>query len=111
MRALTQFDYHHTLEQSPGITIVIFSQEGCSACRAWTALLTEYQALHPAVNLFTVDVEDEAAISHEMEIFHLPALFLYVNGHYHHPIQCEARIGKLEQAIQQALQLPAQEQP
>lgn len=111
MHKLTQFDYHHRLEDTRGIAIVMFSKHACAACRAWHQLLARYQALHPAIQLFTVDVEEETGLGEEMEIFYLPALFLYVNGQFHAPLQSVARLSQLEAAVQKALHLPAQEQP
>ena len=46
-----------------------------------------------------------------LTIFHLPALFLYVDGHYHRQIQCEATLPALQTAIQQALMQAAEEEP
>ncbi len=111
LRPLDQFDYHHLLEETQGLAIVLFSKPGCRSCRSWRQLLLEYQALHPAISLFEVDVEREPALLHEYEIFHLPSLFLYVNGHFHCQLQAEARLSRIEQAVQRALVTPAAESP
>ncbi len=108
---LDQFDYHHVLAASKGLSLVVFTKPGCGSCRQWLNLLMCYQSLHPAIGLFRVDSATEAALAHELEVFHLPALFLYVEGHFHAEIQAEARLSRLEQAIQQALASPPQEQP
>lgn len=41
---LDEFDFHHTLPGLPGLTLVLFGQPGCGACRLWHARLP---ALHP----------------------------------------------------------------
>ena len=111
MLSLTQFDYHHRLDETNGIAIVMFSKQACASCRSWHQLLQRYQALHPAISLFSVDVEEETGLGLEMETFYLPALFLYINGQYHASLQSIAQLGKLEEAVQEALQNPAQELP
>ena len=108
---LDQFEYHHQLAKNTGIALVIFTRSGCGSCNAWKELLKHYQGLHPAISLFEVDVEQEPGLAHELEIFHLPALFLYVDGEFHCQLQAEAKLSKLEQAIQSALASPADEQP
>lgn len=109
--SLDQFDYHHTLASTSGISLVIFWRRGCGSCNMWKSLLAQYQALHPAIHIFAVDVEQEAALVNELEIFHLPAMYLYANGDFHCELQVEAKLSKLEQAIHTALVLPATEQP
>ncbi|MDH5229405.1 MAG: thioredoxin family protein [Gammaproteobacteria bacterium] len=108
---LDQFEFHHTLAETKGIALVLFTSEGCASCRAWQQLLDNYQQHHPAINLYCVDAQRESALIHELEIFHLPAIYLYANGVFHAEIQSEARLSRFEHAIQTALAQPAQEQP
>lgn len=51
------------------------------------------------------------ALTREFEVRHPPALFLYREGVYHCPLQSEAGPVKLKQAIQTALETPAQDPP
>ncbi len=108
---LDQFEYHHTVPQTQGIALVLFRKQGCGACAHWEHLLRKYREFHPAITLYQVDVGSEPALVHELELFHLPAIFLYVDGQFHAEIQTEARLSRLEQAIQQALAAPPQEAP
>lgn len=111
LKPLDQFEFHHLLEESQGIAIVMFFSQGCSACAAWESLLLQYQQLHPAIALFQVDAQSEPALVHELEVFHLPSLFLYLNGQYHCQLQSEARLSRFEQAMQTAINRPAQDLP
>jgi hypothetical protein len=106
---LDQFSYHHRLEESQGIVLVLFSAPGCSSCRAWRRLLAGYTG--PGVRSYLVDVEQDTALAREFEVFHLPALFLYLNGAFHGELQCEARAEALTQAIARAMAAPAREAP
>jgi len=108
---LDQFEFHHRLAQTPGLTIVIFTSHGCSSCKAWKHLLADYRRQHLETHVFEVDAERDLALTREFGVFHLPALFLYLNGRYHCALQCEARLESLEQAVRHAAAEPAQEAP
>ncbi len=109
--ALTQFDFHHALEDRSGLSIAFFSSSSCSSCAYWRKLLEQYRDQHPDVEIYEVDAKRDLALAEEFNIFHLPALFLYTDGEFHSEIQCEASLRKLESAIDVALASPAQELP
>lgn len=77
----------------------------------WIKLLTEFLNQTGSTAVFRVDVERDSGLAREMEIFHLPALFLYHNGNYHAALQCEARLEVFTRAVESALRAPAQEHP
>jgi thioredoxin 1 len=107
---LTEFDFYPRLAQSPGISLVLFSGPHCGTCRKVETVLP--QALAGMVeHLFKVDVEKSIALAREYEIFHLPALLLFVDGHFHAEIQCPLLPEQLRQAVEKALTLPAEEAP
>jgi len=108
---IDQFRFHHVLAETPGTVLVIFTSEGCGSCRHWKQLLMAYQQQHPELAIFEVDAGHDAALAHEFHVFHLPALFLFHNGHFHAPLQCEAHPDRLRTAIEDALAQPAQEAP
>lgn len=108
---LDQFDYHHVLEEMPGNSLVIFSSPGCSSCRHWKKLLETFLEQSPAWHIFEVDAQRDMALAQELEIFHLPALFLYRDGHYHAPVQSNADLLSLRQTLDSLLQAPAEELP
>lgn len=109
--SLSQFDFHHTLEESKGINLVFFTSSTCSSCAYWKQLLGRYRMRHPEIDVFEVDAKQDEALAQEFSIFHLPALFLYANGAFRAELQCEARLEKLEDAIDEALNNPPQELP
>jgi thioredoxin-like negative regulator of GroEL len=107
---LTEFNFYPRLAQSPGASLVLFSGPHCGTCRQAEAVLP--QALAGTVaHLFKVDVEKSIALAREYEIFHLPALMLFVDGHFHAGIHCPLQPEKLQQAVEKALTLPAEEAP
>lgn len=109
--ALEQFEFHQTLESTPGLSIVFFSSKGCLSCRYWEQLLEQFCKKHPDINVFKVDAGLDQALTEEFDVFHLPSLFLYQHGRYHSPLQAEARLDALESAITDALESPAEEMP
>lgn len=109
---LDEFSYHQRLARVPGIALVMFATEHCRSCRAWRRLLSDYCHRHrDAPALFDVDVGHSQGLAREFELFHLPALFLYRDGRYHGPLQCEAEPRKLHAALAAALAAPALEPP
>ena len=109
-QTLNTYEFHHVLETQKGVCVVMFTGEACGSCRAWKQLLLDYQEKHD-VTLYEIDAERDMALTNEFDVFHLPALFLYKNGHYHTPLQCEASMSKLEQTIANCLIADAMEMP
>lgn len=89
----------------------MFTGPSCSSCRAWKKLLEKYQHNHPDLALFEVDAEQDMALVREFDVFHLPAIFLFVDGHFHCEFQSEATLAAIERSINTALAAPAQEMP
>jgi thioredoxin 1 len=110
MRLLTEFDFHPTLAQSPGVSLVLFSGPDCGTCRLVEKRLPQCVE-GMAVALYKVDVQQSTALAREYDVFHLPALFLFVDGVYHAPLHSEVALPKLQQAIAAALALPAEDEP
>lgn len=110
MQQLDQFDFFPTLADTPGLALVFFSAAACGSCRYWRAMLEKYAA-GAAVTLFEVDAGVDQALARTFEVFHLPALFLFIDGEYHSPIHAEARPEALQTAIDRACRLPAEEAP
>ncbi len=106
---LNQFDFHHRLAETPGPALVIVTGPDCGACRSLKGLLAS--GALPDVNLFEVDAEQDLALTAELEVFHLPALFLYRDGRFHHRIEAELTAESLQQAVNGALTGPSEEAP
>lgn len=111
MQRLDQFSFHPTLAEQAGPALVFFTAAACASCRHWHRLLTDYAAGDDSFPVFEVDAGQDQALAREFELFHLPALFLYRDGHYHRPVSCEASLLRLRAAISAALALPAEEAP
>lgn len=108
---LDEFVFHHRLAATRGLALVIFTGQGCSSCRAWKRLLADYRHAQPDLQLFEVDAGHAQALAREFGVFHLPALFLYRDGHFHSALHCAARADTLAAAIAAALARPAQDAP
>jgi thioredoxin-like negative regulator of GroEL len=108
---LSQFDFHHRIGLTHGPALVLFHAPGCASCRLWQRLLADYAGVHENVTLYQVDVQRDMALAHEFGLFHLPALFLYVNGQFHCEFHAEPRMEKIHSALHAAIETPPQEAP
>lgn len=111
MQTLDQFTFYARLADTRGPALVFFSAAACASCRHWKLLLHAYAETPGAAPVYEVDAGVDQALAREFEIFHLPALFLFMDGAYHRPIDCEARLPTLRAAVAEALALPALEAP
>jgi len=109
--SLNQFDFYSTLDEIKGPTIIFFTSVGCASCHYWERILAQYKEENPQLSIFQIDAAQDQALTEEFEIFHLPALFLYIDGNYHSAIQCEAKLTVLSAEVQKLMALPAQEVP
>ncbi len=108
--ALTEFDYHQRLARVPGAVLVLFSSPECGTCRAVEQRLPAAAGDRVAA-VFKVDVQQCMALARSFDIFHLPTLFLYRDGHFHAVLEAEITPDALQRAIADALARPAQEEP
>jgi len=111
MQRLDQFTFHHTLAESRGVSLVIFTGPACSACRRLKAVLEGSGKMFSDLRLFEVDAGDDMALTREFEVFHLPAMFLFRDGEFHCELHSEAQPQRLRAAIDAALITPAGEAP
>lgn len=111
IRTLDQFNFHHTLEETGGLSLIYFTSPACGACRQLRSLFEQKPQPFAALNLFEVDAQREMALTHEFNLFHLPAMFLYRDGTFHAEIQAEPRPESILAAIEKALDAPAAEAP
>ena len=108
---LDQFNFHHRLSELSGLAIIIFTGPACGSCRTWKELLSRFSETRKQLSLFEVDVEQDAALAAEFPVFHLPAIFLYIDGNFHASVQCEASQSALSDTIDVLLKAAPQETP
>ncbi|NWG86077.1 MAG: thioredoxin family protein [Hydrogenophilaceae bacterium] len=109
MTPIDEFGFHAKLRQTAGNALVLFSGPDCGNCRQAERRLPA--AAGPGIALFKVDVQKSTALARQYEVFHLPTLFLFRDGHYHAKLECEVTPDKLRQAIESALARPPEEEP
>lgn len=110
LQTLSEFDFHPRLAASAGTSLVLFTSPDCGSCRVWLRLLETFSS--PLVqNAYVVDVQIATGLAYEYEVFHLPSLFLFVDGKFHAPLHSEALPVSLHQAIAATLSRTPQEEP
>ena len=111
IQSLNELEFYRVLAETAGPSVVFFTKPGCSACRFWKRLLDELLQQRHDIHVYQVDAEQNMGLSHEYELFHLPALFLFMDGEFHCELRAEARLPHLLAAIDAALAAPAEEAP
>lgn len=107
---LHEGDFHRRVQMMPGCMLLLFSQTGCAACRRAEACLPGW-LVGVVQQCVKVDAQKQAALAREFEVFHLPALHLFVDGRYHAPVLCELAAAAVQAALGQAVAGPAVEAP
>lgn len=102
---LSDVDFHPTLTRLPGTSLVLIGTAACGACRVFRRLAG---ALPDGVVDRVVDVDAERApgLVAELEVFHLPALFLWRDGEDWCAVECVARLDALVGALRAAADGP-----
>lgn len=106
---LTDLDADRRLLSLPGVSLVIFTGEGCSACR-WARATLPALAL-PVDRLCWIDAGRNGGLVERYEVFHLPALFLVRDGQFLGPVHTALRPDPLIRALRDGLSRPAEELP
>jgi thioredoxin-like negative regulator of GroEL len=109
--ALTQFDFHHRLAETAGVSLVCVTAPACGSCRQMRRALQGLLEVRPTLSVFEVDAQHEPGLVRELDIFHLPSLFLFVDGEYHRPLEAEPLPERLRTALDAALALPPLDPP
>ncbi len=113
-----ELDFDATLRRLGGVALVLFTSPFCGACKAATralAGLTE-AALAPAgatgpLHLLVVDAGESAGLTADLEVFHLPAIFVYQRGEFHGALHAPLREDALSRALAELLAAPPAEPP
>lgn len=108
---LDDLNFYSVLAETPGTALVFFTAPHCGACRNLKRALESFLRLYPPLPVFEIDAVHNGGLVNALEVFHLPSMFLYVDGHYHRELKCEPLPARIHQAIQTGLSLPAEEEP
>ena len=108
--ALDEFRFYAALEDVAGPAVVLLTAPHCGSCRAFHLGLSRL-ADEDALMVFAVDAGMNPGLTQAYEVFHLPALFLFIDGRYHAELQCDPTPAALRAAIAHAQRQPAQDPP
>ena len=102
---LDDVDFHPTMVGRVGASLVLIGTRACGACRVFRRLAA---GLPDGLVDRIVDVDAERApgLVDELDVFHLPALFVWRDGEDWAAVQCAARPSALEGAVRAALAGP-----
>ena len=108
---LNQFDFHQTLTENTGLSLIMFTAPGCGSCRQLRQVLEAHPEDFADLHLFEVDAQQDQALTNEFDVFHLPSLFLFRDGEFHAQIEAEPLPQNIKDAIAAALSEGPQEAP
>ena len=108
---LNQFDFHPTLAEKKGVSLIMFTAPGCGSCRQLRQVLEGHPQEFADLHLFEVDAQQDQALTNEFDVFHLPSLFLFRDGQFHAQIEAEPLPQQIKDAIAAALAEGPQEAP
>lgn len=99
------------LATRPGPALLVFTQKGCGACAALTRVLNQPWASPPGLTVWSMDAHEASAAVAELDVFHLPTMFLFVDGAFHAAVDCAPTARGVADAVHAALAGPAQDEP
>lgn len=106
---LTDLDIDQQLLALNGTSLLVFTSEGCSACR-WARQQLPGWAL-PVDRVCWVDAGRNGGAVERYRIFHLPALFVVCEGQFHGQLLTRLTARDLSEAVHQALLRSSEELP
>jgi len=115
LKELDEFEFHHVIEASKGISLVFFTGPDCSSCHHLKHLFVSEAGLFcdsfDQFHAYEIKAEMSAALVNEFNVFHLPSMFIYLDGRFHCELHAQALPQETIKAIKTALNRPAQEEP
>jgi thioredoxin 1 len=108
---LDQFNFHHILAETDGVSLVYFTAPACSSCKRLKWVFEHHPDKFVMLNLFEVDAQRDMALTHEFNVFHLPSLFLFNDGEFHAEIHAEPLPDAIIAAVEAALAESPREAP
>ncbi|MBH3440844.1 MULTISPECIES: thioredoxin family protein [Pseudomonas] len=106
---LSDLDADQALLALSGVTLLIFTSEGCSSCRWARERLPEMSL--PCDRIAWVDAERNGGMVQRYEVFHLPALFVVRQGLFYGGLKTRMTESELNQGILACLSRDADDLP
>ena len=103
---LSDQQFYPHLEDLGGAALVAFGTPGCGACRRLRSLLPALRTALPEVAVLYAEAERCPGVLADLEVFHLPALFVFVDGEVHAAVEAPLSPPLLAGAARRALSAP-----
>lgn len=102
-------EVHRALGACRGRLLLMFGERACGTCRAALTRIPPLVDRHVGALVY-LDAGECGGLLREFDVFHLPALFLYLDGEYHAKLEAplDDRLGS---AIERAFAADPQEAP
>jgi len=100
---LDAFDYHLVLDNRLEPSLVFFSSPACGACKRLKEVLRGGRLSPQGLVCREVQADQSQGLLEDLEVFHLPAIFLYAEGENLGPIETLLQLDAIDDAIQKML--------
>jgi len=98
---LTDYDADRRLLDLPGTSLVIFTAQGCAACRYARQRLPGMEL--PVERLVWIDAQENFGLVQRYEVLRLPALFVVRDGEFFAALHASLSPAELRRALAEAL--------
>lgn len=96
---LTDASLYPALDEAGGSAVVAFGTPACGGCRRLRALLPALQQAVAGLPVAYAEAERCPGVLADLDAFHLPAIWLFVNGDPWAPIEAPLTVTALAEAI------------
>jgi len=103
---LTDPSLYQSLEALDRPALVAFGTPGCGGCRRLRALLPALREALPELAVLYAEAERCPGVLADLEVFHLPALFVFRDGDAHAAVSAPLSVPAIAAATRAALAGP-----
>jgi thioredoxin 2 len=104
LRILTTEKFESSIRLNPKPMLVDFWAKWCMPCRMLAPVLEKFAAAHGVIDVAKVDTDAEPGLASQFQIFSVPTLIMFVQGHEAHRVSGALSANELEAAFSPWLQ-------